>query len=318
MSVTRPFVLIIATMAGAFVPAHAQRRGTLELGAFAHYSVYDTDIGLDDGTGFGGRLGWFFSDNWSIEADGGFVPTTIKATSADVDHVPVHIRFMGNVVLGSRLALVLGGGYAYNSFSNGLSASENGIGGVAGLRIRMGNRFALRGEALADYMFDQAVAADPNLHYAFQAGVSLLLGAGPRKEEAPTPPVKDTTQAKPVSPALAPVAAALVLEGVTFLPGTAKLALSAQAPLDRAIVRLRERGDLRVLIEGHTDNVGSRDANIRLSKERADAVRDYFISKGIAANRLTTVGIGPDQPIVSNDTPEGRAKNNRIQLRDQP
>ena len=107
MSVTRPFVLIIATMAGAFVPAHAQRRGTLELGAFAHYSVYDTDIGLDDGTGFGGRLGWFFSDNWSIEADGGFVPTTIKATSADVDHVPVHIRFMGNVVLGSRLALVL-------------------------------------------------------------------------------------------------------------------------------------------------------------------------------------------------------------------
>src|SRR5437762_11629876 len=79
MSVTRPFVLIIATMAGAFVPAHAQRRGTLELGAFAHYSVYDTDIGLDDGTGFGGRLGWFFSDNWSIEADGGFVPTTIKA-----------------------------------------------------------------------------------------------------------------------------------------------------------------------------------------------------------------------------------------------
>ena len=73
-----------------------------------------------------------------------------------------------------------------------------------------------------------------------------------------------------------------------------------------------------MLIEGHTDNVGSRDANIRLSKERADAVRDYFISKGIAANRLTTVGIGPDQPIVSNDTPEGRAKNNRIQLRDQP
>lgn len=315
---SRPFCLILGTLAVAVIPAQAQRRGTLELGAFAHYNVYDTDIGLDDGTGFGGRLGWFFSDNWSIEADGGLVPTTNKATSADVDHVPVHVRFMGNVVLGSRLGLVLGAGWAYNKFSNGLSGTENGIGGVAGVRMRLGNRFALRGEVLADYMFDQLVAADANLHYGVQAGVSLLLGAGPRKKEEEKPPVKDTTQAKPVSPALAPVAVPTVLAGVTFLAGSAKLTLSSQGPLDQAVVRLRERGDLRVLIEGHTDNVGSRDANIALSKARADAVRDYFISKGIAANRLTTVGIGPDQPIVSNDTPEGRAKNNRIQLRDQP
>jgi OmpA-OmpF porin, OOP family len=72
-----------------------------------------------------------------------------------------------------------------------------------------------------------------------------------------------------------------------------------------------------VVIEGHTDNVGNRDANVRLSKARAEAVRNYLISKGITRNRLTTVGLGPDQPVASNDTPEGRARNRRVQLRPQ-
>jgi OOP family OmpA-OmpF porin len=58
-----------------------------------------------------------------------------------------------------------------------------------------------------------------------------------------------------------------------------------------------------------------RDANIRLSKARADAVRAYFMSKGIAGSRISTVGIGPDQPVASNDTQAGRAQNRRVQIR---
>jgi outer membrane protein OmpA-like peptidoglycan-associated protein len=112
--------------------------------------------------------------------------------------------------------------------------------------------------------------------------------------------------------------APVVLEGVSFVTGSAKLTLSSQAPLDRAVAALRERPEQRVVIEGHTDNAGSRDANIRLSKARAEAVRAYFISKGIPATRLTSVGLGPDQPVASNDTPEGRAKNRRVQLRAAP
>jgi OOP family OmpA-OmpF porin len=110
----------------------------------------------------------------------------------------------------------------------------------------------------------------------------------------------------------------VVLTGVSFLSGSAKLTLNSQTPLNQAVAELQQRSDIRVLIEGHTDNVGDREANIRLSKARADAVRAYFISKGIAASRLTTVGIGPDQPVAANDTPEGRAKNRRVQLRVQP
>jgi OOP family OmpA-OmpF porin len=54
--------------------------------------------------------------------------------------------------------------------------------------------------------------------------------------------------------------------------------------------------------------------NVKLSQARADAVRDYLVSKGVSADRLSTKGYGPDRPIASNDTAEGRAKNRRTEL----
>lgn len=70
-----------------------------------------------------------------------------------------------------------------------------------------------------------------------------------------------------------------------------------------------------VLIEGHTDNVGSREANLNLSKRRAKAVENYLIGKGIAARRLRSEGYGFDKPIATNDTPLGRAKNRRTEFK---
>jgi len=70
-----------------------------------------------------------------------------------------------------------------------------------------------------------------------------------------------------------------------------------------------------VLIEGHTDNVGSRDANLSLSKRRAKSVENYLIGKGIASKRLRSEGYGFDKPIATNDTPLGRAKNRRTEFK---
>ncbi len=68
------------------------------------------------------------------------------------------------------------------------------------------------------------------------------------------------------------------------------------------------------VIEGYTDNIGSKDANVKLSARRAESVRKYLIEKlGIAAERVTAKGYGPDKPIADNATPEGRAKNRRIE-----
>jgi outer membrane protein OmpA-like peptidoglycan-associated protein len=70
-----------------------------------------------------------------------------------------------------------------------------------------------------------------------------------------------------------------------------------------------------VLIEGHTDNVGSRELNLNLSKRRARAVEKYLVEKGIAQKRLKSDGFGFDRPLATNDTPLGRAKNRRTEFK---
>jgi OOP family OmpA-OmpF porin len=79
---------------------------------------------------------------------------------------------------------------------------------------------------------------------------------------------------------------------------------------------MQKYSDTNVVIEGHTDNVNRSkdpDFNVKLSQSRANSVRQYLIENfGIDASRVTSVGYGPDKPIASNDTDEGRQKNRRI------
>jgi OmpA-OmpF porin, OOP family len=461
---------ILAGLAISAFPLAAQHGGTIELGGLARYGTYDAAVGLDDAPGIGGRFGIFFSSKLFLEADGGLVST--QQSGVDVDHRPFHVRLTGNLPFTKRMALLLGAGWAYNSYGSGGDATENGVGGLAGLRLSLGKRLSLRGDVIADYMMDPIGGGDATVNYAVQAGASLMLRGGPgdkdhdgvtdnadrcanTMEDSPvdvngcpdadrdgvpdqgdrcantatglavdaigctdadgdgvvdpqdrclnTPTgtrvdatgcpadtdgdgVADPSDRCPGTPAGArvdptngcptdsdgdgvvdaqdqclgtaagisvgptgcppdadgdgvadardtcpgsvagasvdatgcPASGPIVLEGVAFLTGSAKLTLNSQGPLDRVVTALRERAELRVVIEGHTDNVGNRDANLRLSKSRADAVRAYFIAKGIAASRLTSVGIGPDQPVAPNDTEEGRARNRRVQLREQP
>lgn len=78
---------------------------------------------------------------------------------------------------------------------------------------------------------------------------------------------------------------------------------------------MEAHSDLRLRIEGHTDNVGPADVNQRLSEERARAVVDYLVgTKGIAADRLEAVGHGAARPAADNETPEGRQTNRRVEL----
>ncbi|MDR2553934.1 MAG: OmpA family protein [Fibromonadaceae bacterium] len=70
----------------------------------------------------------------------------------------------------------------------------------------------------------------------------------------------------------------------------------------------------KVIVEGHTDNVGSADFNQKLSEQRAKAVMQYLIERGVVANRLQSVGYGLTKPVADNKTEEGRAKNRRVEL----
>jgi OmpA-OmpF porin, OOP family len=102
---------------------------------------------------------------------------------------------------------------------------------------------------------------------------------------------------------------------IEFETGNATLTGSGRQLLDLlAPVLLRLTGR-NFEVTGHTDALGSRPQNIALSAARADAVKRYLMVKGVAADSIFTAGVGPDRPLVGNDTAEGRSRNRRIELR---
>lgn len=102
---------------------------------------------------------------------------------------------------------------------------------------------------------------------------------------------------------------------IEFDSGSATLTPMGKQILDQMAAAMQQINGQAVVIIGHTSNDGKHDANIKLSQDRADAVKAYLVGKGVAANSLITRGVGPDQPIASDRTPEGRARNRRIEFR---
>jgi OOP family OmpA-OmpF porin len=106
-----------------------------------------------------------------------------------------------------------------------------------------------------------------------------------------------------------------VIEGINFKTGSADILPGSYVLLDRAVKVLQDYPDVALEISGHTDNRGKPDHNHDLSQRRADAVRMYFVSRGIAAERLQSIGYGQDRPIAGNRTAAGRARNRRTEFR---
>lgn len=102
---------------------------------------------------------------------------------------------------------------------------------------------------------------------------------------------------------------------VQFVSGSATLTKAAKAELDKGATILSEHPDIKISIEGHTDNTGKEAANQKLSEKRAEAVKAYFVKKGISADRLVTVGYGQSNPIADNKTLKGRAENRRVEFK---
>ncbi|RKH04277.1 OmpA family protein [Corallococcus carmarthensis] len=122
----------------------------------------------------------------------------------------------------------------------------------------------------------------------------------PPEEPKPQPPPEETT-----SP----------LEHIVQFPvNQSEFQENEQRQLDSIAAYLKAHPELSIRIEGHTDNSGPEEANRTLSQQRANRVREYLIQKGIAGARLEAKGFGPDRPRVSNETPEGRSANRRVEF----
>lgn len=106
----------------------------------------------------------------------------------------------------------------------------------------------------------------------------------------------------------------VTLGDVLFETGQTELKLDAEASLAEVVDLLQSEPEKKIRIEGHTDSVGEASTNLRLSQQRADAVLATLVGLGVDAPRITSVGMGEDFPIASNDTAEGRSKNRRVDV----
>ncbi|MDF3013984.1 MAG: hypothetical protein K0Q78_2188 [Cellvibrio sp.] len=106
----------------------------------------------------------------------------------------------------------------------------------------------------------------------------------------------------------------ITLGDVLFETGKSDLKSAATADLSKLSGLLAKYPERSLVIEGHTDNVGSESYNHTLSQHRADAVKAFLLNQGIAANRITAYGKGESSPVASNDSSSGRQMNRRVEI----
>lgn len=104
-------------------------------------------------------------------------------------------------------------------------------------------------------------------------------------------------------------------KNIYFQTGSAKLLSKSLNPLNEVVKILNDNPALKLRIEGHTDNVGAEEFNMKLSTSRADAVKAFFESKGISSDRLEREGFGESKPVADNKTAAGRSLNRRVEMK---
>jgi len=142
--------------------------------------------------------------------------------------------------------------------------------------------------------------------------IGALLGhaiCDPEKEAPPPPPAPAAAAPPP-----AKAEPLVTLHGPQFDFNKATLKPDGKALVDAGVKVMKDKPDLKVSVDGHTDSIGSEAYNQKLSERRAKAVRDYMVAQGVDASRITTRGFGKSKPVASNDTAEGRAENRRVEI----
>lgn len=174
--------LSVAAIAAFLVvaPLSAQRAGSLELGGYGAFPIWDNALEWTNTVGFGGQIGLFIARNVSLEADvSRFKPTaTFFVPNYSVSVMPMRGRLVFNIPIGGHSRLMVGGGYVRTRVGAPVDNSENGVTGLAGFKIGMGEHVILRLDGTLDYhaaALNRDVTAN-DWNYGARAGLSLLFG----------------------------------------------------------------------------------------------------------------------------------------------
>ena len=325
----------------------AQSNVAVELGAFAQYSKYDSFTHLKDGYGAGARFGIYPFKNFALEYEAD-VTQTSSSLLGDLTAWNNRIDGIFYFPMSPKLKLLVGGGWTGTRYYSDTTLNEFDSGGnaVIGFKYCFSDKWAMRTDVNADFKdpSDQTLSGERTRTYNVRLGISRFLGGPSRNSPCyiapppppapvyvapvpappppmpPTPVVQETPQQQPApAPKPAPTRRELLtLRGNAFEFDKSSLTAGARDTLQTVVTTLKNFPDAKIEIQGHTDWIGSDAYNQALSERRANSVRDYLVSQGIAAGRITTIGYGETQPVATNETAVGRALNRRVVIIEVP
>lgn len=174
-------------------------------------------------------------------------------------------------------------------------------------------RIAVDGDYLKLYADEQRVLNVPNAKLGRSKQIFLFLNGWSATETRMIANVRVAAGGRAMYDALMSDGR-VATQGILFDTGSDRIRPESTPTLKEMVAMLREHAELKLAIEGHTDNVGDATANQGLSEKRAAAVKAFLVAQGIDGSRLKSAGFGASKPVASNDTAEGKQQNRRVEL----
>jgi OOP family OmpA-OmpF porin len=338
---------IIVLFWGADMRAE-QRAGAFSLNPMIGGYLFEGDQDIRHRPAYGLGLGYNFDENFSTEVSFSYIDSESREHRGDVDGYLYRLDALYHFMPSNKLVPYLAAGVGGITLKPDRGSTDSNflINYGAGLKYFVTENMALRGDA-------RHLVTFPENNLLYTVGLTYYFG-GKKKAEKSAPPkdsdgdgVYDDMDRCPDTPRGVKVDASgcpldsdgdgvydyldkcpdtpkgasvdnrgcWILKNVYFDTDKWDIKPKFYAELDKVVSVLRENPSLKIEIQGHTDNVGTARYNQKLSEKRANAVMQYLLEKGTAQSRLNAVGFGFRHPAASNDTPEGRAKNRRIELK---
>lgn len=329
----RTALLLATSICALAAPAFAgERAGAFSISPFVGGYTFDGVQHLETGPLQGLRLGYDLTKNWGVELVGDYVSTKGTRSDTSVNKLSYHLDLVYNIMPDGPLVpyIALGGGAITSGHGkDGLKINDRNTDAAAnagfGLKYFMTDSMALRADARQVFLLPDHGSVMYNWEYT--AGLTFLFGgtktAARALAQESTPVVAPAPVVEPVKEEpLPPIAAA------EPTPERFKycITLHTEFDVDKTEIRpeygeeitkvgsfMKQYPTTTAVIEGHTDNVGDAEYNMKLSKLRAESVVNYLVDKlGIDRSRLSAVGFGASRPIADNATDAGKQANRRM------
>jgi OOP family OmpA-OmpF porin len=322
------------------------RAGSVEVNPFVGYNFFQNSQNLKNAPIYGGRLGYNFTKYFGFEVAGEFIRTNVDDTGKTdftegqfghpmdrVDfysyHIDAVLHLIPDGIFNPFIVAGFGGAHYSPSISNGGDMAAFNVG--IGTKIWLTDNIALRFD-VQDYMVGE-IFQETYHNIGVTAGLVFAFGGKAKPEPVakaeplPEPVVDPVPEPEPVVVAPPPPPPPPPPAPMPVIIEKGRQTLDVKFDFDKSIIKgaynddidnlsgvMKDYPDLKVVIEGHTDSVGTNAYNINLSRERAAAVKNYMVEKnGIDSSRIATVGFGENKPVADNATAKGRAKNRRVE-----